>query len=287
MPEARAGHDAPLMVYTGGVAAEHREPAVKLICLNIEREKHLGRLLPFLRLENPDVACLQEVFLDDLFHLGRELAMHVYFAPMTLYVRGDDVTAEHEPEGVAILSKLPLQDVRRDYYATGGRVAGHVVPFRHEDQETMQRVLLSGLLRSGAAEFRIATTHFTWTPDGHPDYRQRRDIQPLMALLGTFGDIVFCGDFNAPRGEEIFARIAARYVDGVPPAVTTTLDQHLHRVKGLQHVVDTIFTTPAYTTDVEVIDGVSDHCALVGRVCRAQQRSGGRPAPRLLIRQLP
>ena len=79
---------------------------------------------------------------------------------------------------------------------------------------------------------------------------------------------MFCGDFNAPRGGEVFDQLASHYSDCVPPEITTTIDQELHRAKGLQYVVDSIFSTDQYRLeDVRVQSGVSDHCALIGRVC--------------------
>jgi hypothetical protein len=58
--------------------------------------------------------------------------------------------------------------------------------------------------------------------------------------------------------------------DNIPPEVTTTLDQEIHGVKGLQFVVDGMFSQPPYVVNnVRVVTGVSDHCALVGEVSRA------------------
>lgn len=241
--------------------------AIKLVSLNIEREKHLERFVPFLHAEAADVICLQEVFIDDLLLLERELGMHAHFAPMVLYARNDDVTVELEPEGVAILTREPLRHAQKQYYATGGRTPGHIVPFQKVDQSTIQHVLLSGVIGIGTQQWRVGTTHFTWTPDGQANGLQRQHIGKLLEALGQHSNIVFCGDFNAPRGREIFSQLADAYTDWLPPAVTTTLDPELHKVKRLQLVVDSIFSTPHYEVrDVRVVDGVSDHCAIVGMV---------------------
>lgn len=115
--------------------------------------------------------------------------------------------------------------------------------------------------------FRIGTTHFTWTPDGEADEVQRTDIESLFAVLEKQGDIIFTGDFNAPRGKEIFSRLAERYHDNVPSEYTTSIDSTLHRAGDLPHMVDGIFSTSGYAVqNVRMVCGVSDHCALVAEV---------------------
>lgn len=238
---------------------------MKLISLNVQYDQHNQRVLSFLKAARADVVCLQEVFLYDLELLQEELGMYGYFAPMTEYYRQDVPDAPHEPEGLAILSKMPLTDVRFDYYATGGREAGDIVPFDADSQDSMQKVLLSGLAHTQAGQLRIGTTHFTWTPRGEANTLQRRDLASLIRILESFEHIVFCGDFNAPRGKEIFDRLADAYRDWLPRHITTTIDQELHMTKGLSHVVDTIFSTEHYGLDeVHTVSGVSDHCAVVG-----------------------
>jgi hypothetical protein len=76
-----------------------------------------------------------------------------------------------------------------------------------------------------------------------------------------------CGDFNAPRGRLIFDRIATKYKDNIPPYVTTTIDKNIHHAGDLQLVVDGLFSTSKYEVrSVQVLDGLSDHCAIIGEV---------------------
>jgi hypothetical protein len=47
----------------------------------------------------------------------------------------------------------------------------------------------------------------------------------------------------------------------------TSLDQNLHRVKGLQYMVDGCFSSgDVNVTSVKLCDGVSDHMAVVAIV---------------------
>lgn len=240
---------------------------MKLISLNIQGDNHFDRFLPFIQQEAPDVVCLQEVLREDLPMIESNLGMKcVSHAPMTLFKSALDGSLK--THGLAILTNNPVTDIQTDYYATCGREIGDLVRF--EDwPSTVQRVLLSCSITIGDGQFRIGTTHFTWSADGQADDVQRKDISTLFAVLSQFEDIVFCGDFNAPRGREIFDMIAAKYTDNIPREVTTTLDQTLHRAPGLQYVVDGLFSSPAYTvSDSRVVDGLSDHCGVVGEVGR-------------------
>ena len=53
----------------------------------------------------------------------------------------------------------------------------------------------------------------------------------------------FCGDMNVPRGNETFNRLAEKYKDNIPLEYKTSIDQNLHRVKGLQVMVDGLYYT--------------------------------------------
>jgi endonuclease/exonuclease/phosphatase family metal-dependent hydrolase len=243
------------------------KPGIKLVDLNIEHEKHLDLVIPFLIKAAADVVCLQEVYQEDLSRIADTLGMHSYYAPSRTHTRNTP-DSKPELEGVAILSKNPLNDVRKDYYQTHGREPGDVVQFSQLlANETTQKVLLSGLVNTNEGEIRIGTTHFTWTPDGLASEQQRQDIKLLLDVLSNFKNIAFCGDFNAPRGREIFTVLSDAYHDNVPGNIVSTIDPELHKTKGLRYVVDSIFTSANYAVnDVEVISGVSDHCAVIGRV---------------------
>ena len=117
--------------------------------------------------------------------------------------------------------------------------------------------------------YRVCTTHFRWTPDGEADDAQRTDMIALLSVLESLQDFVLVGDFNTPRGGDMFAELANRYKDNVPREFTSSLDPTLHRAAPLERMVDGIFTTPCYVvSDVEMISGISDHRALVANISR-------------------
>lgn len=248
---------------------------IKLISLNIERDQHYGTALPFLRRESPDVVCLMEALDRDMERFKRELRMDGFFAPVGVADRGRGTEMFSRARirmGTALFSRLPCTDRHTLYYAgTPEHVPSIKDPVPPDRHEAFNGVLLVTRVQSGGASFTVGATHFTWTPDGSTSEGQRSDVERFLALLAQFPDIVFCGDFNAPRGREIWGRIAARYHDNIPLEYTTSIDQNLHLVKGIMHVVDGLFSTPEYRcvgTHYEC--GVSDHCAIVSTIERVR-----------------
>lgn len=128
----------------------------------------------------------------------------------------------------------------------------------------VNRALLRADIVINGQVHKILTTHFTWTPAGSVTDEQRQNLQKMLDILSGLEPFVLTGDFNAPRGKEIFDKLAEAYTDWVPQHYTTSIDQNLHRAKGLQFMVDGLFTSPEYQAkNVRMIEGVSDHQAIV------------------------
>ncbi|TSC55337.1 MAG: endonuclease/exonuclease/phosphatase [Parcubacteria group bacterium Greene0416_79] len=245
---------------------------IKLVSLNVELDRHLDRVIPFLLKENPDAVCLQEVYEKDMPKFRDALQMAGDFEPASvLDVRiengalvRDAELAKKGPHGVAFFTRLPVKAGGVEYYfGDPKKVPRHSVCYN--------RFLLWRRLEKDGTLFTLGTTHFTWTPDGAVSEEQRQDIQALLKILRQFPDIVFCGDFNAPRGGEIWSAIAARYTDNIPAHYATSIDPNLHRKKGLQHMVDGLFSTPHYACrETRLQCGVSDHCAVIGVIERVE-----------------
>ncbi len=230
----------------------------------MEMHRHLDTVLSFLKTERPDIICLQEVLERDFSRFERELEMKGRFEPMALLASPRfESEVRGLPFGLAILSRYPTE-YRTDYYFG----APGKLPLCIKGDED-NRILLSATVLVNGQAFRVGTTHFTWTPDGNASEAQRADIVHLLAVLDAFPDIIFCGDFNAPRGREIWKKIAARYKDNIPPDYTSSVDPLLHRAKDIEVMVDGLFSTPEYLiSDVRLVEGVSDHKAIVGLIER-------------------
>lgn len=240
---------------------------LRFVSVNIEQDKHVDTVLSFLKEQNPDVVCLQEVFERDMPRFEKELGMRGIFSLVFRRSRVSGGITEIIPMGVAILTRLPVVRVSAQYYK--GDPLNLPVYLGPMDN-TEARVLLSVIIDVSGTLYTIGTTHFTWSENGEADDRQRNDVKSLFGELDKFSDgIVFAGDFNAPRGREIFSEIAKRFKDNIPEHYTTSLDQSLHyapsAVKNL--MVDGIFSTPEYfVTNVALHFGVSDHAAIVANI---------------------
>lgn len=241
---------------------------IKVISLNIEKDNHYETVLPFLQNQNADVICLQEVCQSDIPILIGSSGLFSTFAPMTIVDKDypDRNMKAKGVEGLLILSKNMPLEIRKDYYV--GLMQNTPI-FKNEEPYTVNRAVMSIRVEYKNAEFTIATTHFTWTHGGEATELQKKDFLNMMDQLRNLQGFVIAGDFNAPRGREIFTELSKLYKDNIPFDVQTTLDPNLHKVKNLQYVVDGIFSTSQYeVTDVQVIEGISDHKALVCTVSK-------------------
>src|SRR3989344_3833292 len=230
---------------------------IKLASINIELDKHLDLVENFLKEEQPDVACLQEIYETDLQNLATKLGMTPLFGQMALMGRF--------PFGIGILSRVPFESVSRAYYF-GDKETAPTHTYNGEPQ-SFYRLLLSASFQKEGTNAVIGTTHFTWTPNGETDQTQKAHFASLLEVLQGIPEIVFCGDLNAPRGREIFDTLATSYKDNIPQRYTTSIDKNIHRAGNLQLMVDGLFSTPAYTLkNVRLEQGVSDHLAIVAEI---------------------
>ena len=240
-----------------------------LASINIERSKHLSRVFSFLEAAGPDVVCLQEVIEEDICAFRNRLHyQHHVYAPLSRHP--DD--GQNRSQGLGIFSRLPFVETVEIAYA--GEGTGYDVldlTSMHSKYRTNRYVLVLVSITFGGQSFSIANTHFPWTPDGSAAEFQRKACGNLIAAL-TGRELVLCGDFNAPRGGEIFTRLATQWRDNVPSHYVTSIDPKLHRAGPLQLMVDGLFSTDGYRlSDVVLHNGVSDHCAITA-VVHAQHR---------------
>jgi endonuclease/exonuclease/phosphatase family metal-dependent hydrolase len=241
-----------------------RTSALMLASINIERSRHLARVIAFLSNVGADVVCLQELVEEDLHEICDRLdfPLHAYVPMMRHPGEG-----RLRLTGVGILARVELRQTETVHYAGNG--SGYD-PFDISTADSKVRtsrysVALAEVL-VGAAAFTIGCTHFPWTPDGSASDHQRRACDRLCELLAD-RQLVLCGDFNAPRGGEIFSRLASHWRDNVPTRYLTSIDPKLHRDAPLERMVDGVFSTSGYRVgNVVMHEGVSDHCALTAEI---------------------
>ncbi len=199
-----------------------------------------------------------------------ELGMECLFEPMLeIPTIMDDLSSSHTYFGLGILTNLPIIGHRADWYDGDKRT----VPAFSRDPITgsiiTNKLLLSAEISYNGVAYTFANTHFTWSNDGAVTDRQRESLKKLLEILNTLPEFVLAGDFNAPRGREIFTAIAEKYRDNIPLNYLTSIDKNLHRAGDLGLMVDGLFSTPEYEiTDVKLSDGVSDHMAVTALIAK-------------------
>jgi endonuclease/exonuclease/phosphatase family metal-dependent hydrolase len=243
---------------------------MKLVSLNIECNKHYERFLPFLEKENPDVICLQEVLEEDFEYIQEKLGMmgvfkvSTYFASTLAHYK-DTIGKKY---GVAIFARTIISSGYASY--TGDEKCMNL-PFedylKKDIVNKVHLVLWIDVKNKNGEVYRFATTHFPISERGTSTPYQLESLESLFEKLIPLKEFVLCGDFNAARGNETFTRLANTYKDNIPMHYTTSIDQNLHRMKGIMFMVDGLFTTHIYQAfDVSLVDGVSDHMAIVARI---------------------
>lgn len=240
---------------------------MKFISINIEGNKHLELVLPFLISTNPDILCIQEIFEPDLASI-QSLGYHISFAPMTLKSYEQEVHAQ----GIATATKIAHTTRVEYYHGDASRVTHYE---SSNKQGTIANPLLITEIETGNGPMMIVNTHFPWTNYTHRE--EGADVQPealqrLLEITDTLPPHVLCGDFNIPRnGSPLYNILASAYQDTIPKTYTSSLDKTLHRCGAdptreelfTNFMVDYLFTKPPYVvSDVTLNFGVSDHAAV-------------------------
>jgi len=241
---------------------------ITLVSVNIERSKHLGQVIPFLKGRAPEVTAIQECMERDVPLLQETLQAECAYTPLCMFTGRSD--EEGGVYGQAIFSRLPIHVTSSEHYG------GEKEPLKiFHDKDTLEdivrvaRVLTSVEVEKEGSRFRIATTHFTWSPHGEVTPLQRQDLAALLPILEKLGEVVLTGDFNAPRGRGTWNTIAGKYKDNIPLKYTSSIDGAFHRAGNLPYVVDGLFTTPEYVaSNVELHSGLSDHMAVTATISK-------------------
>lgn len=228
--------------------------------MNIEGDKHLAEVVGLIERERPEVVCLQEVFEKDFKTFLDKFKMRGMFTP-TVFIDepGKPRFRKRGVFGIAMMGKLPGK-FGSDYYF---KRRPKELPKYRGKPNAVNRALVWQEIDKGPT---VASTHFTWSKGGKATEKQRKELKGLIKLLvNKVRPDVLCGDFNAPRGGEIWGRLAKKFVDNIPPAVRTTLNPKLHYANGVELVVDGFFTAPESkyrVKSIKLIGGVSDHLAI-------------------------
>lgn len=239
--------------------------SVKLVSINIEGSKHLeDKVLPYIKKENPDVITLQEVFKPDVKKIEEATGMNSYFVPLASVVDQDPDIEDRHVWGLLILTRLPIVGQGHDFYHRyhqDGRLPDF---YSCDNPDQMDRALAWIKVSVDGGEMIFANTHFMWSQKGLTTPLQMKAYTEMEKIMDNLDIDVFTGDFNAPRGREIFSMLAKRYKDNMPSDLETSIDNKIHKAQeDINLMVDGLFSEQGIKiTDVKVSTGVSDHKAI-------------------------
>ncbi|HEY5588131.1 MAG TPA: endonuclease/exonuclease/phosphatase family protein [Candidatus Paceibacterota bacterium] len=249
---------------------------MKLISINIEVSKHTETVLNFLKNEKADVVCIQELLEEEFQFYKEKLSFMGVYQPFD-YVCNNinskltyDIPSELKGKrhGVAIFAKHIIKSGSIFYE---GKEENILKPFdKYISDKNFQKnkvLIWAEVKNDDGISFKFITTQLPVTHEGEVTQYQLNVINSMLFQLEGLGEFVLTGDMNSPRGHQSFSLIAEKYKDNIPLEYKTSIDQNLHRVKGIQFMVDGLFTTPAYkASNVKLQDGISDHMAIIADI---------------------
>lgn len=242
---------------------------MKLLTVNIEGKKHLKAIEALIRKESPQVVCFQEIFKSDVERFCKVLSE---FQPVTeCFMANANVEEENQygiapdgPWGVAMIGTKSYFNQASTSFTELVYSGSHEVVPKFSSPYSPRRSLIAGRIEVNGTSLVVATTHFTWSPNGKSSAQQIRDANQLRTTLKQFSSFIVAGDFNAPRGGEVYKLLSQGLTNHLSTDVISTIDSKLHYAGVLNIVVDHVFSTPdIFSVKSWVVDGVSDHKAVV------------------------
>lgn len=227
-----------------------------ILQLNVELNLHTDKIIAHVQAQNYDVLLLQEVLQDELDTIAQACNMQYAFAPLN--------TIEHQGIlqilGLATFSKHPLCNIEQLYYRGDPK---NLPLITRQTPELMARALLVVEVPANGQTYRLINTHFTWSQNATVNAMQRQDFDKMLTMLQQYDQFLLGGDFNTPRGRELYDHLAHIYTDNIPLDIKSTLDKEFFRVPGLELVIDGVFTTAKYkVAGMQILQGLSDHVGI-------------------------
>jgi hypothetical protein len=170
-----------------------------------------------------------------------------------------EFNGKNSQQGIAILSNVKFSEV--DFVKLNNEKS-MLVNHTGGKEIANYYLLYAKVMSKKGEEITFCTSHFPVTKDGSFSVYQQETVLNVLKELDKYKSFIFCADTNAPRGGKNFSLLSDKYFDNIPKDCRTTIDQELHRVKGIQFVVDCLFTNVLVPTTVRIQSGVSDHMAV-------------------------
>ncbi|HVX57275.1 MAG TPA: endonuclease/exonuclease/phosphatase family protein [Candidatus Saccharimonadales bacterium] len=245
---------------------------LKCICLNMWWGGNLfPAIIDFLRAEDADVVCLQEV------HDAHEPSLKDRFRSMDvlreqLGYPHDDFAESHilkvpegrMPSGNAVLSKFPITGRAKTYLFEATQDEYLDVP---EQWPIFPRILEHVTLDVPAGEINVFNMHGVWDLAGdNPGPGRRQMVERTLAAMQGKPNVILTGDTNASNGNPVLDDLDAVLTDVFERKLPTTFNMRRKDKPGYATAaVDHMWVSPSFkvvSKDCPDVD-ISDHRPLV------------------------
>ncbi len=247
---------------------------VKILCLNIFEGGLLWQAIEtFVKRENPDILCLQEVFNGDArqptnYHSIERLKTLLpeyfsYYSPELLEIapmgQGDT--------GNAIYSRFPISEEKTVFLHEEYRKL--LRPRREDDFSHYPKNLQSVVVTIEGKPLHVCNMHGIWGLDGADTKERLRMSKLILKEIKGKKPLVLMGDFNIKPDTKTIEAIESKLVNVFKGLLTTSFNMEHKKNPGYATaVVDMFFASD----DVKILsksvpsDDVSDHRPLLVKI---------------------
>lgn len=251
---------------------------LKVVQLNLFKGKFLDAALDFLKSQNPDLICLQEVTAGRVnFHEKTDADLFAILkARLGLFgIFLSDVKISDEQGarfGNAVFSKRPILESKvfplKDFRAMT------LSEFSNNTNNVwadLPRHMLDATIDFESRKIHAISVHGRRIAPPADDEENLRQAKLVAEYLRSLGNQMYImgGDFNMPPDSEvikIISSVARNLMVGRP--ITQTLNPRVHELGDNGYLVDYIFTSSHFSTkslEVPQVD-VSDHLPVVAEL---------------------
>lgn len=243
---------------------------LKLLQLNIFFGKFIDKITDFIKREDFDIICMQEVAGGNIAF--RKIDNFKYlkeFLPDYEGVLVSDTSKDYDYYGNAIFFKKTLRLLSKEAFFLSG-VTSHV-DFSSIPPQKVPRNAVIIKLEINGLKFYVISTHLAWGPTPFDEDYKIEQASRLIRKIKKFGtkNIILTGDFNLVSSTQIvknFSKLLTNLTE--KNKLTYTLNPTIHRV-GKEVIkrklaVDYIFTGEKIKVlDFQLVtDNLSDHYGL-------------------------
>jgi endonuclease/exonuclease/phosphatase family metal-dependent hydrolase len=245
---------------------------IKILQLNILKGQYIDNIVSFVKNNNFDILCLQEVTAGKFSYEEINCLSQINNVLGFNYEKSIDIQLIKDPEsnfGNAILFSKKIKLIKKKIIYFDKYPANRNTVFSLWDK--IPRTILSLTLNINNQPFEIVTTHLVWSDkpvDTVDKITQGNQLIKRIKELKT--PFVLTGDFNVDQKSSVIQKLSklARNLT-LEHNITNTLNPRTHRIKELFPpglACDFIFTSKSLpVVDFKLIDSpdLSDHYGLL------------------------